>query len=114
MKHSISSLSGDLRVSFVDAYVDGTIHASIEDESGRGVVVCIDGREGSTTRYRLFQGARHPKMPEAKLIELGAVEEGLVIPLISRWIDSDEARGLFTPDGHEILQSVLIRLGGAT
>lgn len=114
MRHSISSLGGDLRISYVDAYSHGVIHAMLEDESGRKISVCIDGREGSPTRYRLFEGARHPRLPEAVLIELGAVEEGIVIPLLSRWLDTDEARKEFTSYGYEMIQAILIRLGDST
>jgi hypothetical protein len=114
MHHSISSLGGNLRVAFVDAYGDGTIHAWLKDEYGRGTEVCIDGRKNSPTRYRLFEQARHPNKRGAVLIELGAVEEGIVVPLISHWLDSDEARKEFTPEGCEIVRDVLLRLGDST
>jgi hypothetical protein len=114
MLYSIISLGADLRVSFVDAYGDGTVHARLEDGTGRNAVVCIDGRSGSPTRYRLFQGARHPSMPAAVLIELGGVEEGIVVPLISRWLDSDEARYQLTSHGRELAQETLLRLGDST
>ncbi len=114
MQHPISSLEGKLRVAFVDAYRDGTVHAWLEDEHGRGTEVCIDGRKNSPTRYRLFEQARHPSKPGAVLIDLGAVEEGIVIPLMSRWVDSDEARKWFTPYAFELVRETLLRLGDST
>jgi hypothetical protein len=114
MHHSISSLGSNLRVTFVDGYLDGTIHAWLEDEHGRGTVVCMDGRKNSPTRYRLFEQARHPGHQGAVLIELGAVEEGIVVPLISRWLDSDVGRKWFTPGGFEIVREVLLKLGDST
>lgn len=114
MHHPITTLGADLRVSLVDAYGDGTVWARLEDGGGRKAVACIDGRAGSPTRYRLFQGARHPKNPEAVLIDLGAVEEGIVVPLISRWLDSEEAREQLTSYGRELIQETLLRLGDST
>jgi hypothetical protein len=114
MQHLITALGADLRVSLVDAYSDGTVWARLEDGGGRKAVACIDGRAGRPTQYRLFQGARHPNKPEAVLIELGAVEEGIVVPLISRWLDSDESRKELTSYGREIVQDTLLRLGDST
>jgi hypothetical protein len=110
----ISSLGGNLRISFVDAYGDGTVHAWLGDENGRGTSVCIDGRKNSPTRYRLFEQARHPNQPGAVLIELGAIEEGIVVPLLSRWLDSVEARKCFTEYGYELIRETLLRLGDST
>jgi hypothetical protein len=111
MPKSISSLGGNLRVALVGAYGDGTIHARLEDEHGRGTEVCIDGRKNSPTRYRRFEQARHPNKQGAVLIDLGAPEEGIVVPLISRWLDSDEARRWFTEMGFEKVRDTLTRLG---
>ena len=69
-------------------YNDGTVWFGFEDDESRYAEVCIDGRTGSPTRYRLFDLRRHPKKPDAMLLELGAPEEGIVIPLISRWLNS--------------------------
>ena len=64
----------------------------LEDERGRGTEVCIDGRKNSPTRYRLFEQTRHPNRQGAVLIELGAVEEGIVVHEVCQWLESDEAR----------------------
>lgn len=114
MHHPITALGADLRVALVDMYRDGTVWVRLEDGSRRRSVACIDGRAGSLTRYRLFQGARHPTDRAATLIELGAVEEGVVIPLISRWLDSEVARKDLTTYGRERIQETLIRLGDST
>jgi hypothetical protein len=90
----ISALSDSAQVVLADAYGDGTVWFAFEDAEGRWAHVCIDGRQGSPTRYRLFDLARHPKKPGAMLLELGAPEEGIVIPLVSRWLDSAPTRDL--------------------
>jgi hypothetical protein len=95
----------------MDAYGDGTIWAALEDGQGRYTHVCIDGRRGSPTRHRLFERARHPRQQAAALIGLGAPEEGVIVPLLSRWLDSDEARQFLTEAGKEIIQAGLLRLG---
>lgn len=114
MQPPISSLKGKLRLEFMDAYGDGTVHGRIEDEAGQKVEICIDGREGSPTRHRLFQKARHPRQTGAELIDLGADEEGIVIPLMSQWIDSDEARRELTQFGLDLVRERLARLGDST
>jgi hypothetical protein len=115
MLSSVSALGDDARVVLVDGYGDGTFWASFEDSEGRWATVCIDGRKGSPTRNRLFDRARHPRKPEAVLIELGAPEEGIVVPLISRWLDSDGPRNLgLREEGKEFVQAALLRLGEPT
>jgi hypothetical protein len=102
-------------VEWVDFYGDHTMHACISDEAGQRTAVCIDGRKNSPTRYRLFQRARHPNQPEAVLVELGAEEEGVVIPLLSRYLDSHgpKAAGL-TEYGWELARETFLRYGEPT
>lgn len=107
----VASLGHDARVILMDAYGDGTIWAALEDGQGRYTQVCIDGRRGSPTRHRLFEQARHPRKQSAVLIELGAPEEGVIVPLLSRWLDSGEARKFLTEAGKEIIQAGLLCLG---
>jgi hypothetical protein len=107
----VASLGNDVRVALMDAYGDGTVWAALKDGQGRYTQVCIDGRRGSPTRHRLFDQGRHPRQQSAVLLELGA-PEGVIVPLLSRWLDSDEARKLgLTEAGKEILQAGLLRLG---
>lgn len=107
----ISALGRASRVGWIDACADGTLWFEIDDTQGRTAVVCIDSREGSRTRYRLFEGARHPGKPEAVLIELGSSEEGIVVPALSYWLDSDEARRWIRPEARERAIQYLLRLG---
>jgi hypothetical protein len=95
----------------MDACADGTLWFEIDDEQGNCAVVCIDSREQSRTRFRLFEGARHPGRPGAVLIELGSAEEGVVVPALSMWFDSDEARKQFRPEALERAIQYLLRLG---
>lgn len=111
----ISKLTGTLHVRVVSAYGSPpsiTFWAWIEDDGGNRAAVCIDGREGSATRYRLFDQARHPKKDEAtaKLVALGSPEEDLVIGLLSNWYDSKECLQDMTEYGKELLQDSLLRL----
>jgi hypothetical protein len=49
------------------------------------------------------------------LLELGATEEGVVIPLVSRWLDSSSLRVLGLLDvGWGLLRDTLIRIGSET
>ena len=52
------------------------------------------GGTNSLTRYRLFQQARHPNQPGAILVELGTPEEAIVIPLLSKYLDSGGPKAL--------------------
>src|SRR4051794_11586405 len=88
MLYPVAALGPGLRVEWVDCYGDRTMTACITDGEGRTTHVCIDDRAGSPTRHRLFQQARHPRQEGAVLVDLGSVEEGIVVPLISRWLDS--------------------------
>jgi hypothetical protein len=88
MLSSITALKPPINVTLVDCYADGTIWFSLNDTQGQFATLCIDGRVESQTRFRLFDRARHPNSEDARLIGLGEPEEGIVIPLISSWIDS--------------------------
>jgi hypothetical protein len=112
MPSPVLTLCAPLRVVLADAYGDGTVWFCVEDSAGRRATVCIDGREGSPTRHRLFDRARHPRRPEAVPLELGGPEEGLVVPLVSRWLDSAEPRRLgLTEFGWEKIRDALVRVG---
>lgn len=112
MQLPVTTLGKGLFVEWVDFYGDGTLHACISDEAGQRATICIDGRKDSPTRYRLFQQARHLNKPGATLVELGAPEEGIVIPLLSRFLDSHgpKAAGL-TEYGWELAWETLLHYG---
>jgi hypothetical protein len=112
MLFPVNALGKDLRVEWVDFYGDLTMHACIVDGKGQRTAVCIDGRKSSPTRYRLFQQARHPGEPEADLVDLGGEEEGIVIPLLSQYLDLNgpKASGL-TEYGWKLARETLLRLG---
>ena len=112
MQVPVTALGNRLRVEWVDFYGDRTMHACITNEAGQRTEICIDGRKDSPTRYRLFQQARHPNVAGAVLVELGAPEEGIVIPLLSRHLDSHgpKAAGL-TEYGWELARETLLRYG---
>src|SRR5262245_48487916 len=65
--------------------------AALVDSQRHKTQVCLDGRQTSPTRYRLFEQARHPNQPGALLVELGSAEEGVLVPLLSRYCDSPYA-----------------------
>src|SRR5438876_8210435 len=112
MQVPVTALGKGLRVEHIDIYGDLTMHACISDENGQRTEVCIDGRVGSPTRYRLFQQARHPRKPGAALVELGAEEEGIIVPLLSRYLDSGGPKDLgLTEYGWELARETLLRLG---
>jgi hypothetical protein len=115
MRSPVSTLGESARIVLADAYGDGTVWFDFEDAEGRHATVCIDGRPGSSTRYRLFDMARHPKNDTAVLLELGCADEEIVIPLVSRWLDSAPPRALGLHDvGWEMLRDTLIRIGSET
>jgi hypothetical protein len=108
----VTALGGRLWVEWVDFYGDHTMTACIIDSTGQRTHVCFDGRASSPTRYRLFQQARHPRQPGAVLVELGGQEEGIVVPLLSHWIDSGGPKTLgLTAFGWELARETLLRLG---
>jgi hypothetical protein len=101
-----------LRVRWVNIFGDQTMTACIIDGTGRRTCVCIDGRESSPTRYRLFQQARHPRQHGAVLVELGGPEEGIVVPLLCHYLESVGPNALgFTEFGWEMARETVLRLG---
>jgi hypothetical protein len=111
MLSPVSALGNSVRVQLVDAYGDGTVWFILTDSEGRRAHACIDGRKGSPTQHRLFDQGRHPSQPQAVLLELGAPEEGIIIPLVSFWLDSAEAPRQLTEFGWELVRDALLRLG---
>ena len=115
----ISELGKDLIVEWADYYSEGTMGIAITDRQGRKTFVCIDGRQNSPTRNRLFEQARHPSQAGAVLVELGSSEEGVLVPLLSRWCDSDykpwnpktDAPREETQKLKQVLKEVLLKLG---
>ena len=109
---SILDLDDTARVVWVDSYSTKVFWVDFEDSLGRRATVCIDLRKDSPTRNRLFEKAMHPTKPGAILVELGGEEEGIAIPLISRWLDSDEPRKLgIREEGVELVKNAFLRLG---
>jgi hypothetical protein len=112
MRKPVTALGRGLRVRWIDFYGSGVMHARLVDEAGQETAVCIDGRADSPTRFRLFQQARHPREPEAVLVELGAEEEGIVIPLLSKYLESGGPKALnLTEYAWELAKETLLRLG---
>ena len=105
----ISALSGSIRV---DVYGVGTVWFALEDSQECRAHVCIDGRKTSLTRNRLFDGARHSNDSAALLLDLGEHEEGLVVPIISQWLDSGTPRALGLNEyGWELIRDAVVRIG---
>jgi hypothetical protein len=119
MLSPVASLGKELFVEWADAYGDGTIMVAITDNEGRKTHVCIDGRQNSPTRYRLFEQGRHPNFKGAILVELGSAEEGILVPVLSRWCDSEykpwnprtDAPREETQLLKQLLKELLLRLG---
>ena len=115
----VLSLGRDLAVEWLDAYSDGTIMAAIRDARKQKTHVCIDGRTTSPTAYRLFERARHPNQSVAVLVGLGSIEEGILVPLLSRYCDSPYRRSTIETDAPKeetqqlkvLLKELLIRYG---
>jgi hypothetical protein len=111
----VASLGPGIRVEWVDFYGDETMTVVLADANGRRATVCFDGRVNSPTRGRIFERARHPRKAGAVLLELGSPEEGIVVPLISRWIDSGGPKALeLSERGWELVKETLLRIGEAT
>ncbi len=111
----VASLGRGMRVEWVDFYGNGVMSAALADAEGQRADVCFDGRANSPTRGRLFEGRRHPGKDGARLLELGGPEEGIIVPLISRWIDSGGPKALgLTERGWELVKESLLRIGEAT
>ncbi len=112
MLSPIQSLNPRTAIRLGAAYNDGTVWFSLEDSEGRIAHVCIDGREGSQTRYRLFDGARHPNSPDTVLVKLGAPEEGIIVSLASKWLDSGTPNDLgLTVYGWDLIRDTVLRIG---
>ena len=111
MQLPVTSLGKELRVEWIDFYGDRVMHAAISDKSGNRTEICIDRRNESPTRFRLFQQARHPDQPGAVLVELGAVAEGIVIPLLSYFLDRGPRASGLTEYGWEMARESLLRYG---
>jgi hypothetical protein len=110
--HSVLELDHTIQCTWVDNYSQNVFWATFQDSTGRGTHVCLDLRNDSATQSRLFEKARYPTMPEAVLLELGGEEEGIVIPLISRWLDSEEPHRVgFRAEGLDILIKGFLRVG---
>ncbi len=108
----ISALGKELQVELLDLYGDHTLWARIADGEGRRTLVCIDGRAASPTRFGLFQQATHPRKAGAVLVGLGAPEEGVVVGLLSHYLDSGGPKALgLTEFGWEMAREILLRLG---
>jgi hypothetical protein len=108
----VAALGKGLRIGWVDFYGDLTMHAWLSDDAGQGTAICIDGRANSPTRYRLFQQGRHPSQASAVLVELGAPEEGIIVPLLSKYLDSGGPKALgLTEYGWELAKETLLHLG---
>jgi hypothetical protein len=112
MLSPIQSLNPLTAIRLGAAYGDGTVWFSLQDSAGRIAHVCIDGRDGSETRYRLFDGARHPNASDTVLIELGAPEEGIIVSLASILLDSGTPKDLgLTEYGWDLIRDTLRRIG---
>ena len=111
MQLPVIALGNGLRVEWIDLYSDHVMHGCIADEGGQRMEICIDARKNSPTRNRLFQQARHPNKPGAVLVELGAPEEGIVIPLLSRQLDGGPKAAGLTEYGWELAREILLRYG---
>ncbi len=112
MLSPLRSLNEFITVQICDAYGDGTVWFSLQDSNSRLAHVCIDGREGSQTRFRFFDGARHPNGANAAIIDLGTVEEGVVVSLVSKWLDSGSPEDLGLNEyGWQLIRGTLSRIG---
>ena len=110
MLPAILTLGSSIRVRLADRYGDGTVWFCFKNSEGDLTSVCIDGRDESPTKHRLFDQARHPSNPDAVLLELGGEEEGLIVTLVSHWLDSSESQQL-TEYGRELITDALVRIG---
>src|SRR5438874_7255722 len=107
----VSALGPSPKVVLVDRYSDGTIWWVMEDADEKRAVVCIDGRKGSPTQFRLIDGTRHPYHPGGRVLDLGSPEEGIVVPLLSCWLDSQQPNDVASEYGIEVVREALLRLG---
>lgn len=111
MLFSIADLA-EPHVVLIGMYPSMVFWARFEDAGGRRAEVCLDRRDASATKNRLFDRARHPKYESAVLIELGSVEEGVAVSLMSNYLDSAVAIADGCSDeGLEIFRDALLRVG---
>ena len=109
---SVLDLDHTAHVTWVDCYSTKVVWAKIQDAKENLAFVCIDLRKDSPTRNRLFERAIHPVRADAVLLELGSEQEGIAVPLISRWLDSDQPTKLgMSEQGRELVKNALLHLG---
>ena len=108
---SVAALDDSAKVVLVDSYGDGTIWSSIEDEAGRRATISCDGREDRSTRFRLFDGGRHPSNSQLRLLELGALEEGIAVTLLSRWLEEQRPQTAVEENYIQRIRERLLLLG---
>ena len=115
-----ASLLPDRAIVLVDWYTHGefgrgVLWAAFEDSAGSRAHVCIDNRVDSSTRGRVFDGARHPRQPDATPIELGNEIEGHVVALLSNWCDDpanwNSHGGPYWDDFKEIFIKTVLCIG---
>jgi hypothetical protein len=99
-------------VTIADAYGNASVWFAFRGSNESYSLVCIDCRPNSPTKYRMFDQTKYPGKPEGVLIELGSDEEGLVISLVSEWLDSTSPNELGMNDfGWKLFREALIRHG---
>lgn len=96
-------------------YGYGVLWATIEDSEGSRAFICIDNRFDSSTRGRLFDGARHPKIPDAAIVQMGDEVEGEVIALLSNWCDNPmnwhSCGGSYRDDFKDVFIATVLGIG---
>jgi hypothetical protein len=111
MRVPVSELGPSPWVVLVDRYGDGTIWWVMEDAEAKWATVCLDGRAESPTRFRLIDGTRHPRHSGGRVLDLGCPEEGIVVPLLSHWLDSQQPADVVSEYFVEVVREALLRLG---
>lgn len=69
------SLQCPIAVRSVGIHGDQTVSACLVGRKGRTFEFCMDGRESSATRWRVFMNAEHPAVESAELLPEGCVYE---------------------------------------
>lgn len=119
----VTALGDSIRVKLFDTYGNWdkgcVLWWYLEDARGQHAYVGLDDRKASPTRSRLYQGVRHPAKDGCQWIELGSVEECVIVPLLSRWLDSPETwqearRGRPYEEFLEYVQNALVQLGSCS
>jgi hypothetical protein len=117
MSVTVATLREDVRITLADCFTTESegfvIWAELMDGVGNRCLICIDSRPRSPTCHRLFQGATHPRDPGARLVDLGHSDEGIIVPLLSQWLDHFEpwGEGANRFRFKEMLHEALLRLG---